>query len=206
MSSLTNNAIITKCTWLYIFHIEVDFTEPLHCKQTHHPIMTAVRSRRHVSHNKLIVDVSQHQALFGKWDSKDNIWRSIADQSDYLLFCPFLYKRLQLSHRHPKIRLEPFAAQFQLSTLTSSLLWGGETLPIYLYGTQNLLSVLSNFFLFIFPHTFVSQIDGQIHCHGWCEEFWSKHFAFSCHLFGVQRSLKWCIWGCRKVGLNWSSS
>lgn len=119
---------------LYIFHTEVDFTEPLHCKQTHHPIMMVVWSRRHFSRNKLIVDVSQHQALFVKWRS---ISRTIC----------YLYKSLQLSGT--------------ICGTVSTLLWEGETLPIYLYCTQNLLSVLSKLFSVHFsPHVcfFVSQI------------------------------------------------
>lgn len=58
--------------------------------------------------------VSQQQVLFDKRDAtypKDNIWQTIADHLDCLLFC-LLRWSLELSHRHPKMSLE--SAVFQL--------------------------------------------------------------------------------------------
>lgn len=58
--------------------------------------------------------VSQQQVLFDKRDAnypKDNIWQTIADHLDCLLFC-LLGWSLEVSHRHPKMSLE--SAVFQL--------------------------------------------------------------------------------------------
>lgn len=62
---------------------------------------------------KFFICVSQHQALFDKWDTffKDNIWENIADELDNLLFC-LLRWSVKLSQRQPLLRPEP--AVFQL--------------------------------------------------------------------------------------------